>query len=176
MVARGMSTPLDVAVGVLLVGAAVGVVAGIGPAPDSPPSTSGSVVLGSTITVTYETDAGQATVTGTMGGLLADAVAASEPPVTERDRQFVRAVTGTIEDRLDRTGIPVELIGVCDSPGPDAPRLRVGGPAPPDGPVRATVHELPAQSEGDGPETEAATAAAESDRCTPTVVVRRWSS
>jgi len=166
VVDRGMSTPLDVALGLLLVGAAIGVVAGINPGAQSTPSADGSVVLGSTVTVTYETDDGRASVTGTMGGLLADAVVASRPPATDRERRFARAARRTVDERLDRLGIPVETIGTCKGAPADAARLRAGGPAPPGAPVRAVVHEFPSHQD----ENASAT-----DECTPIIVVRRWS-
>ena len=163
---RGMSTPLDVALGLLLVGAAVGVIAGIQPAVPDTPDSRGSVLLGSQIEVTYETADGPAQVSGTMGGLLGDAVRAGTGKVDSRDRAFRRAVTEAADSRVSALGPPIQVIGYCTANPREPASLVVGEMVPPETPIRAAVYELPTD------DRESTRSPAD---CQPAVVVRRWS-
>lgn len=153
---RGVSTPLDVALGILLVGAAVGVLVGIQPAADPGPAVSGSVMLGSPMEVTYQTHDGTATVTGTMGGLIGDATLAGHGNVSGRDRAFREAVRATVDGRLDTYNRPIQIVGYCRGT-PQRNLLVAGRSVPPDRPIRATVYEIPtathARSDGSPRET-----------------------
>lgn len=171
---RGVSTPLDVAVGLLLVGAAVGVIAGMQPTPDPGSAVTGSVLLGSTLEVTYPTDDGNATVTGTMGGLVGDAVLAGHGNMSRRDRAFREAVQSAVDRRLDTHNRPVQIVGYCSAAG-DTDTLIAGRSVPPDRPIRAAVYEVPgAESmdpEGTTPasDTAARSSAATSSQSGPSV-------
>jgi hypothetical protein len=163
---RGISTVVDVAVGLLLVGAAVGVVAGINPPADASPDTSGSVLLGTRMEVSSGADDPTARVTGAMGSLIADAALAGTPPVSSRDRAFRRAVRSAVSRRLSKLGVPFQVVGFCRQ-GPMSASIVAGPDVPPDRPVRATVYEVPPP--------EALRNETPSGRCDPAVVVRRWS-
>jgi hypothetical protein len=168
---RAISTVLDVGVAIVLIGASVAVFAGV-PAPAEEtdtlaPSTGGSGLAGSTMTVQYERTDGQAVVvTGTVAGLLRDAAIARH----EGDGDaYVDAVEESVADRIDATGTPTQLLGTCgtaDDIGSGANRTQVvSGPSPPTGqPVEATVYRW---------NTSATGTAAD---CHPAVVLRRWSA
>lgn len=143
---RGVSTPLDVALGILLIGAAVGVIVGIQPVADPGPSVGGSVMLGSPLEVTYQTEDGSATVSGTMGGLIGDATLAGHGTVSARDRAFREAVRARVDERLDTDNRPVQLVGYCRG-SRDRNPLVAGRAVPPDRPIRATVYDIPASSD-----------------------------
>lgn len=176
---RGISTVVDVAIGLLLVSAAVSVIAGINPPADNTPETSGSVLLGSRVDVQVAASGPETTVTGTMGGMVGDAVLAGQPPVTARDRAFRRAVRAAVERRISETGVPIQVIGYCrggaaagaggdDGSMPSGQAIFVAGAdTPPERPIRAVVYDVPG-----GPAT--GTPSGNRD-CEPAVVVRRWS-
>lgn len=163
---RGMSTPLDVALGLLLVGAAVSVIAGIQPAVPDTPDSRGSVLLGSQMEITYETSDGPARVSGTMGGLLGEAVRAGTWQPDARDKAFRRAVAEAADSRVSDLGPPIQIIGYCSAKPRASASLVVGETVPPEIPIRATVYELPSGGSGSSSST---------DRCQPAIVVRRWS-
>ncbi len=158
---RGISTPIDVVLGLLLVAIATGVVATAVPPPSpQPPADVQSAMLGSTITVEYETAAGQWTVRETVGGLLADGAMAGQGQSSERDEVFREAIRTTVTEHVETHGAHVQVIGACR--GTSAVDPLIAGRTPPtDTPVRATVYEPPRP--------------AESDTCQPIVVFRRWS-
>lgn len=172
---RGLSTPLDVAVGLLLVGAAVGVIAGV-PAHQSSqadPGPRGSVLLGSVIEVSYETERGPAAVTGTIGGLVGEAVIATGPTAqagsssankSAETRAFVEAVRRKVGGRVSELGVPIQIVGYCRSGAGDP--LVIGRSVPQGAAVTASVYD------SSQPATLNRSTAAE---CDPAVVVRRWS-
>lgn len=160
---RGLSTPLDVAVGLLLVGAAVGVISGIQPPPDTGTDVGGSELLGSTVEVEYADDSGPVRLTGTIGGLLAEAVAGTHNSDSPRASHFRAGVRAELDARIARLGVPIQLVGFCRGSQASEP-LVVGGDPPAGGPIRAVVYPLPSRDS-----TSAATS------CRPAVVVRRWS-
>ncbi len=159
---RGVSTPLDVALGILLVGAAVGVIVGVQPVADPSPTMGGSVLLGSPLEVTYTAGDDSATVRGTVGGLFGDAILSGHGGVSARDRAYRDAVQATVDGRLDRNNRPIQLVGYCRGTADRNP-LVAGRTVPMDRPVRASVYEV-AGTPADGV------------RCDPAIVVRRWSS
>jgi hypothetical protein len=158
---RAVSTPIDVVLGLLFVGIAAGVVATAAPAPPpDPPQGNQPAVLGSTVTVSVETDAGEWTVRETIGGHLADAAQAgrdSSRPATA----YREAVADAVTDWLATRTIDAQVIGYCSASG-DVTPVRAGPSPPADRPVRATTYDLPARKVGNG-------------TCRPTVVLRRWS-
>lgn len=159
---RALSTPIDVVLGLLLIGIATGVVVTAVPAPvEEPPADVQTAILGSSLTVAYETDDGTGTVQETVGGLLADAAMAGHGPTAERDIAFREATQQAIAEHIETHGAPVQVIGVCRGAGSVDP-LVVGRTPPPDQPIRATVYEPP--QTGSGP-----------PECQPVVVLRRWS-
>ncbi|MFB6069606.1 MAG: hypothetical protein ABEJ76_01175 [Halanaeroarchaeum sp.] len=155
---RGLSTVVDVAFAILLVGSSVAVLSGVHPADPAPrvqPGTGGEAVAGSTMTVRYErADGASAAVTGTVAGLVRDAAIARHRGVGGR---YVAAVTDAVDDRLAETGVRAQIVGAC--PGDD-PVVAGQTPAGSRG-IRATAYRWNA--------TEGV------DDCRPTVVVRRWS-
>lgn len=159
---RGVSTVVDVALGLLLVGAAAGVIATAPVAPDQTVTERGAPsLLGPTITVEFETEAGHWTVEESVGGLVGRAAVAD--PETERSAAFRAAVERAVGSYLDRHAAAVQLVGSCR--GPDAGEPLLIGTAPPDDrPVRATTYELSTT----GPSTNGSA-------CEPIVVLRRWS-
>ncbi len=162
---RGISTPIDVVLGLLFIGLAAGVVATAAPTPvETPPDDGRAAILGSSVTVEFETDGGEWTIQETVGGLLADAAVAGKGEATARESAFRSATRTAITEHVTTHGAQMQLVGVCrglDSPGPF-----VAGRIPPgDQPIRATVYELPE------PGTDSTT---EGD-CRPAVVLRRWS-
>ncbi|MFB6153915.1 MAG: hypothetical protein ABEJ27_06650 [Halodesulfurarchaeum sp.] len=164
---RGMSTPLDVALAMLLVAASVGTLATIPNEAPPSPEVKGSVLLGSRLEVAYRVPDGRATVSGTVGSLLQEAARAKAAPLTSRERAFVEAVTGAVDRRLHRIGSPVQLVAVCPQRDGLNRILRVGLTPPGRVPVRSAVYGLPrrgAPASSDPTET-----------CRPLVIVRRWS-
>ncbi|AOW80638.1 hypothetical protein HTSR_1462 [Halodesulfurarchaeum formicicum] len=159
---RGVSTVLDVVLGLLLVGLAAGVLVTSIPQPADPPTADGTPsVLGSTLTVEYETSAGAHSVEATVGTLLGDAILASHGSQTPRTAAFRSAVETRVSSHLETHGLPVQLVGSCR--GNESTDPLVVGPAPPgDQVVRATVYQVPAP-------------ASATEQCEPVVVVRRWS-
>ncbi|MFB6267034.1 MAG: hypothetical protein ABEI31_05185 [Halodesulfurarchaeum sp.] len=163
---RGMSTPVDVALAMLLVAASVGTLATIPEQAPPEPQVKGSVLLGSRLEVTYRVPEGRAAVTGTVGSLLQEAARATVPPVTPRERAFVEAVTAAVDRRLHRIGSPVQLVAVC-TPRDEGTVLRIGSTPPTDVPVRSAVYGYKERSPTTSSESRPA--------CRPLVVVRRWS-
>jgi len=156
---RGISTPIDVVLGLLLVAVATGVVATAVPAPaPAPPSDSQAAILGGSLTVTVETEAGTWTSTQTLGGHVADA-AALGGSVTARESAYREAVTQAVRERIATHNVDAQVVGYCRG----EPQSRVvAGPRPPaDRPVRATTYHVPGV-EANGNHT-------------PVVVFRRWS-
>lgn len=160
---RAISTPIDVVLGLLLVGIATGVVATAVPAPIQTPSDGGqAAILGSSITVEFESEGNHWTVHETVGGHLADAALAGHGPNSNRTAAYRQATRAAISNHVETHGVHGQVIGVCR--GPSAVDPIIAGRTPPDDqPVRATVYELP-QPTGTN-ETE----------CEPVVVLRRWS-
>lgn len=161
---RGISTVVDVAIAIVLVGASVALLSGV-PAPDQPthPSSesAGAAIAGSTTTVHYDRADGQsAVVTGTAAGLLRDAAIARHRGVGE---PFVEAVARTVARRIERTGTRAQLVAAC----PDSDPVVAGTGPPDERPVSATVFRW-GRSGVNGTTDE-------EDRCHPVVVVRRWS-
>ena len=161
---RGISTPIDVALGLLLVGLATGVVVTAAPAPvETPPDDARAAILGSSVTVEFDTDAGAWTVRETVGGLLAEGARAGHGEQTPRDRAYRRAARQTITEHVATHGVHLQLIGVCR--GAETVDPLVAGPTPPgDRPIRATVYDVPK------PQHSTTRAS-----CDPIVVLRRWS-
>lgn len=160
---RGLSTPLDVAVGLLLVGAAVGVISGIQPPPDTGTDVGGSVLLGSTVELEYSDPNGPVRLTGTVGGVLGEAVAGTHGSDPQRAADFREAVRQELDSRIGALGIPVQLVGFCRANRPSNPVV-VGADPPADEPIRAVVYPLPSGG-----------SASNTTSCRPAVVVRRWS-
>ncbi|MDZ7849306.1 MAG: hypothetical protein U5K70_00320 [Halodesulfurarchaeum sp.] len=162
---RGISTPIDVVLGLLMVGLAAGVVVTAAPAPvDAPPNDARATILGSSVTVEFGTDAGDWTVRKTVGGLLADAAVAGQGDLTVHERAYRRATRKAITDHVQTHNAHLQLVGVCR--GTESVEPLVAGQSPPnDRPIRATVYEVP-QPPSDGESQHA---------CDPIVVLRRWS-
>ena len=160
---RAISTPIDVVLGLVLVGIATGVVATAAPAPvESPPDGGQAALLGSSVTVEFETEAGHWTVHETVGGHLADAALAGQEPLTAKDEAYRVAVRAAITDHVETYGPHVQVVGFCRNAS--TPDPFVAGRTPPaDRPVSATVYELP-EPTGD-----------DTTDCRPAVVLRRWS-
>lgn len=157
---RGISTPIDVVLGLLLVAVATGVVATAVPAPaPEPPRNSQAAILGSSLTVTVETDAGTWTSTQTLGGHVADAATVGEDS-TARETAYREAVVAGVRERIATHNFDAQVVGFC----PAHPQRRVvAGPQPPaDRPVRATRYAVPVGER--------------SRNRTPVVVLRRWSA
>jgi hypothetical protein len=157
---RGISTPIDVVLGLLLVAVATGVVATAVPAPPpEPPSNAQAAILGSSLTVTVETDAGTWTSTQPVGAHVADAARVRQDGPA-RETAYREAVVAAVRERIATHNLDAQVVGFC----PDHPGRRVvAGPQPPaDRPVRATSYAVPA---GDRPRNQ-----------TPVVVLRRWSA
>ncbi len=157
---RGISTPIDVVLGLLLVAVATGVVATAVPAPDpEPPSNAQAAILGSSLTVTVETGAGTWTNTQTVGGHVADAATVRQDDAA-KETAYREAVLAAVRERIATHNFDAQVLAYC----PDHPQGRiVVGPDPPaDRPVRATSYAVPA---GDRPRNR-----------TPVVVLRRWSA
>lgn len=161
---RGMSTPIDVAVGLLLVGAAVAVLSGIQPPATGGVDPNGAVLLGTSHEVPVEIEGETWTVSGTMGGLIGDAVLASREPTSPREAAFVVTVRETVDQQIERTGAPIQIVGFCRGPAGPTP-LVMGSRIPPEGTVGATLYEVPAGRAG---------AHEGDDHCMPAVVVRWW--
>ncbi|MBS3759866.1 DUF7284 family protein [Halodesulfurarchaeum sp.] len=160
---RAISTPIDVVLGLLLVGIATGVVATAVPAPIETPSDGGqAAILGSSLTVEFESEGSNWTVHETVGGHLADAALAGDGANSSRKVAYRQATRAAITDHVETHGAPVQVIGVCRGTQ-EADPLLAGRTPPGDRPIRATVYELP-QPIGIN-ETE----------CQPVVVLRRWS-
>lgn len=180
---RGLSTPIDVAIGILLVGVAVSVIAGIQPAaPDTPEG--GSVLLGTTMEVTYENPDGRAVVSGSMGGLLGEAVLAGVGTPTPREQAFRIAVRETVSKRLSTLGPPIQVVGFCRGDHSGGASITVGESVPPDTPIRATVYALPPVDDSPSTPSDGSTSAptqgetthTDTTGCQPALVVRRWST
>lgn len=162
---RGISTPIDVVLGLLLVGLAAGVVVTAAPAPvESPPDDARAAILGSSVTVEFGTDAGDWTVRKTVGGLLADAAVADQGKPSPREQAYRSAAREAITDHVETHNAHLQVVGVCRGTEPTDP-LVAGRTPPADRPVRATVYELPRPS----------AAATGESACEPIVVLRRWS-
>ncbi|MFB6110300.1 MAG: hypothetical protein ABEJ60_05430 [Halodesulfurarchaeum sp.] len=161
---RGMSTVVDVALGLVLLGAAAGVIATAPVAPEqNQPQAGAPVLLGPTLTVEFQTESGHWTVEETVGGLVGRAAIAGSTPSSDRSAAFREAVETSVRRYLDAHAASVQVVGVCR--GTDSVDPLLIGPAPPgDRPVRATVYALPA--------THSAT---NGSACDPVVVLRRWS-
>ena len=161
MTDRGISTPIDVALGLLLVGLATGVVVTAAPTPvETPPDDARAAMLGSSVTVQFDTDAGEWTVRETVGGLLGAAARAGHGDQTARETAYRSAARETITEHVETHGAHVQLIGVCRGAGTVDPLI--AGPTPPgDRPIRATVYDPPKDSAR--------------AHCDPIVVLRRWS-
>ncbi|MFB6085360.1 MAG: hypothetical protein ABEJ84_00920 [Halodesulfurarchaeum sp.] len=160
---RGISTPIDVVLGLLMIGLAAGVVVMAVPAPvETPPDDARAAILGSSIVVEFDTDAGDWTVRETVGGLLADAAVAGWGVETPPERAYRRATRTAITDHIETHGVHLQLVGVCRGAESIDP-LVAGRPPKADRPVRATVYELPSTQSGG------------SSGCEPIVVLRRWS-
>lgn len=169
---RGISTVLDVGVAIVLIGASVGVLAGVPtPAVDQRSavhSGGGVAVAGSTMSVQYDREDGQTVVvTRTVAGHVRDAAIARHAGVGDA---YTTAVESAVADRIEETGTRAQLVGACEANAEDLDREAadggpvVVGPAPPmERPVDATVYRW------NGTDS-AATAA-----CEPVVVVRSWS-
>lgn len=158
---RAISTPIDVVLGLVLVGLATGVVATAVPAPVDTPTDGGqSAILGSSITVQFETEAGEWTVRETVGGHLADAALAGQES-NSRNVAYRDATRTAISNYVETHGRHVQVIGVCR--GTEADPLIAGRTPPGDRPVRATVYEVPYSTGTSEPD------------CDPVVVLRRWS-
>lgn len=167
---RGISTVLDVGFAIVLVGASVAVLTGVpAPGPATPPAdhlAGGVAVAGSTLTVQYDrADGESAVVTGTVGTLLRDAAIARHMGVGE---PFATSVTAAVDDRIEGTGTPTQLVGACVPASASVSRSTirdrvVAGPAPPTGAsVDATVYKWNGSVAGRAD-------------CEPVVVVRSWS-
>jgi hypothetical protein len=161
MTDRGISTPIDVALGLLLVGLATGVVVTAAPTPvETPPDDARAAMLGSSVTVHFDTDAGEWTVRETVGGLLGAAARAGHGDRTPREEAYRSAARETLTEHVDTHGAHVQLVGVCR--GAETVDPVIAGPTPPgDRPIRATVYDLPTDSA--------------QPHCDPIVVLRRWS-
>ena len=157
---RGLSTPIDVVLGLLLVAIATGVVATAAPAPaPEPPSHSQAAIIGSSLTVTVETGDGTWTSTQPLGGHVADAATAGGSEAA-RGRAYRAAVVAAVQERLSAHHFDAQVLGYCRS-GPTEPV--VAGPQPPtDRPVTAIQYDVP----GSNP----------TGNCTAVVVLRRWSA
>lgn len=160
---RAISTPIDVVLGLVLVGLATGVVATAAPAPVESPADGGqAALLGSSVTVEFEAGDDHWTVHESVGGHLADAARAGQEPITPEDEAYRVAAQAAITDHVETYGPHVQVVGFCRNVS--TPDPFVAGRTPPaDRPVSATVYELPEPT--DGNETA----------CRPTVVLRRWS-
>lgn len=162
---RGISTPIDVVLGLLMVGLAAGVVVTAAPAPvESPPDDARAALLGSSVTVEFGTDDGDWTVRKTVGGLLADAAVAGQGEPSTRERAYRSAARAAITDHVETHNAHLQLVGVCRGPATIEP-LVAGRTPPADRPIRATVYELPRPSTGP----------TGGSGCEPIVVLRRWS-
>lgn len=156
---RGISTPIDVVLGLLLVAIATGVVATAVPAPPpEPPGNSQAAILGGTLTVSVETEAGTWKSTQTVGGHVADAAALGRN-TTPREAAYRTAVKRAVRKRIGTHEFRAQVVGYR----PDRPGERVViGPRPPDDrPVRATTYDV--------------TGVDRRAEQTPVVVLRRWS-
>lgn len=158
---RAVSTPIDVVLGLLLIAIATAVVATAVPAPaPEPPADVQPAILGSTVTVEYETDAGRYTVRETVGGVVADGALAGYGQKSARKEAFREAISQRLTAHIETHGAHVQLIGACrDTVSVDP--LIAGRTPPDDTPVRATVYQPPPP--------------AGSSDCQPVVVLRRWS-
>jgi hypothetical protein len=149
-VTRAVSTVVDVSLALLLVSAAaVALVTIPGDEPEPPdPDAAARTVLASTATVSYG-EADERVASGRVSTLLAHAAVAAD-----RDARpgFVASVETAVGAVVEDAGGQAELVATA---GDDA--LRVGSRPPPDAPVAATTHEVPA------------------NETTVTVTVRTWS-
>lgn len=161
---RGLSTPIDVVLGLLLVGAAVAVLSGIQAPTTGDLDPNGAVLLGGTHEVTVDGEGDTATVSGTMGGLVGDAVLASREPTSPRETAFVTAVRALVDRQVERSGAPIQIVGFCRGVADPEP-IVMGARTPPEGPIGATVYDVPVSETGP---TEG------EDPCRPAVVVRWW--
>lgn len=158
---RGVSTPIDVVLGLLLVGIATGVVATAAPTPvEKPPQGGQEAILGSSLTVEFETEAGNWTVRNTVGGHLAAAARAGQSSRSDRASAYRSATQAAVSELVETHGMHVQILGACRGPARPTP-LVAGRTPPPDRPVSATVYERPGLA-SDG-------------ECQPVVVLRRWS-
>jgi hypothetical protein len=157
---RGLSTPIDVVLGLLLVAIATGVVATAVPAPaPEPPSNSQAAILGSSLTVTVETGDGTWRSTQPLGGHVADAATVARAE-TGRGEAYRAAVVAAVQERLATHDFHAQVLGYCPS---EPAKSVVAGPEPPaDRPVRATRYDVPGEA-GTGNHT-------------PVVILRRWSA
>ena len=170
---RGISTVLDVGIAIVLIGASVGVLAGV-PVPTEEQGMAahrggGVAVAGSTMSVEYDREDGQTVVvTRTVAGHVRDAAIARDAGVGDA---YTTAVESAVADRIGETGTRAQLVGACESVAEEPDREAADGdpfavgPAPPlDRPVDATVYRW------NGSDSEATA------DCEPVVVVRSWSS
>ncbi|MFW5965144.1 MAG: DUF7284 family protein [Halodesulfurarchaeum sp.] len=161
MTDRGLSTPIDVVVGLLLVGLAAGVVVNAVPVDEPAPADAGRPsLLGASMTVEFSTTGETWTVTGTAGGLLADAARAHSEG-DPRAPAFEEAVVEEVSETVLSRG-PMQVVGYCRADRTVEP-IVVGNDPPSDARVRATVYDLPPVNES-------------SESCEPAVSLRRWSS
>jgi len=158
---RGVSTPIDAMLGLLLIGIAAGVITMGSPAPPpDPPAEVQPAILGSTTSVAFETEEGHWTVRETVGGHVADASLADDDR-SPKERAYREAVQAQISAIVTEHGFHVQVIGYCRGPE-DADPIVAGKTPPPDRPVRATTYDL-APYTRNGTERK------------PVVVLRRWS-
>ncbi|MFB6114045.1 MAG: hypothetical protein ABEJ58_08090 [Halodesulfurarchaeum sp.] len=162
-----MSTPIDVAFGLLLVSASILVVVSIDRTPPEKPMADGTTVLGETMTVRYRTSDGPARITATTGTVLLDAarISANTSPMGTR---FVAAVRRTTERRLSRRGMRIQIVATCRNRTESGSVLLIGPSPPSRGAIRSTVVGPTA--------TDGLERAPPVDACAPIVVVREWTS
>jgi hypothetical protein len=153
----------------LLVSASVLVIGGIDLPSDRTPTVRGTTHVGGSMTVSYHGQNGDASVTGTMGGLLCDAAVVATDPDTPGDRAFVDAVRTGVDRHVERHGIPVQFVATCNRNATGAKRVAIvaGREPPSDVTVTTTVYH--------GSPSEVVTPCTEANSCEPIVVVRRWS-
>jgi len=150
-VTRALSTVVDVSLALLLVSAAVVTMVAI-PTNDArppDPDAAARTVLASTTTATYGAPDDQATVSGRVSTLVAEAAVAAD---RGSDPAFVDAVAVAVDRVLARTDAEVELVATAG----DA-TLRVGPRPPASTSVASVTHRV------DGP------------NATATVTVKTWS-
>lgn len=165
---RGLSTPIDVSIALVLVAASVLVIGGIDPVEPDPPDVQGSALLGGPLEITYNGDAGTVTVAGTVGGLMSDAAVVATTSNSAEDAAFVSAVEHSADRELERRGVPAQVVATCNRSDAGSVTQIEAGPRPPaDAVVYATVYRRTPASPRDGAER--------TDRCEPLIVVRRWS-
>jgi hypothetical protein len=174
---RGVSTPIDVGLGILLVSGAVALLVGMQPPVETGMTPDGPVLVGSTIEVSYSVDGRSTAVAGTMGGLVGDAVLAGRGTVTPQDRAFRRAVRRSVDRRIEHFTVPMQVLGYCAATS-RGPQFVAGADVPPSEPVQASVFQVPARRTADAVASDrgepAEGSAASGPKCDPRVVVRWW--